>query len=258
MIPDDSGTLVVRSPEGIEFPLRLAGPMTRCLAWVLDILVVITAQMTAAGLFAVLRLISFDAAGAAMAILNFVLFVGYGIWLEWRWGGQTLGKRLFRLRVLDARGLKLTFSQIAVRNLLRAVDVLPLAYLVGGLSVMFTRRAQRLGDLAAGTIVVREPRVETPDLEMLTAGRYNSFREHPHLEARLRQRVTPAEASLVLQAVLRRDEFDADARVALFREMAERFRARVPFPPGLVEDLTDEQFVRNLLDSLHRRPGPGS
>jgi hypothetical protein len=182
----------------------------------------------------------------------FVVSVGYGIALEWLWRGQTIGKRLFRLRVMDAQGLRLQFSQIVIRNLLRTVDNLPLAYLVGGVACLLNRRAQRLGDMAANTIVVRQPAMAEPDLDQLMAGKFNSLREHPHLCARLRQRVTAAEAAVALQALLRRDEFDPAARVELFRQLCDHFRQRAVFPQEAVEGLTDEQYVRNVVDVLFR------
>ena len=71
---------------------------------------------------------------------------------------------------------------------------------------------------------------------LLGAGKFNSLRAHPHLCARLRQRVTPLEAGTALQAIVRRDEFEAAARVTLFAELAEYFRAKVEFPTEAVED----------------------
>jgi hypothetical protein len=140
-----------------------------------------------------------------------------------------------------------------VRNLLRAVDFLPALYVVGGLACLFSRHAQRLGDIAANTAVIRLPRLETPDVEQLLAGKFNSLRQYPHLEARLRQRVSPAEADLALRALMRRDDIDPEARVGVFREFAEHFRQLVAFPPEASEGVTDEQYVRNVVDSLYRR-----
>jgi hypothetical protein len=82
--------------------------------------------------------------------------------------------------------------------LLRVVDLLPACYLVGGVACLLSRRAQRLGDLAANTIVVRSRQPPAPDLDQLLAGKFNSLRDYPHLAARLVQRVTPPEAYLAL------------------------------------------------------------
>src|SRR5690606_31901397 len=113
---------------------------------------------------------------------------GYGIVLEYYWRGQTLGKRLLGLRVMDEQGLHLTFSQVAVRNLLRVFDSIPVFYAVGGLAMVLSPRRQRLGDLAANTIVVRAPRALRLDPVRTGEVKYNSFRAYPHIEARLRQK----------------------------------------------------------------------
>lgn len=248
--------LPIRTPEGIVFSLLLAGPVTRFLASLVD-LGCIAALATLVGLvLGILGILSPGLARAAGVLSYFVIYLGYGIFLEWTWRGQTLGKRLLRLRVMDAQGLKLQFSQIVIRNLLRFVDTFPLVppfYAVGGIACLLSRRAQRLGDLAANTIVVRQPKIPEPDLDQLLAGKYNSLREYPHLETRLRQRVSPAEASIALQALLRRDEMAPQARVELFHEVASHFRSLVEFPPAAAEGITDEQYVRNVVD-IHFRP----
>src|ERR1039458_4594295 len=97
-----------------------------------------------------LDLFSRDVAAAVTTVLYFVISVVYGILLEWRWRGQTIGKRILGLRVLDIHGMRLQLSQIVLRNLLRFVDMLPAFYLVGGIACLFSRNAQRLGDLAVG------------------------------------------------------------------------------------------------------------
>jgi hypothetical protein len=163
-----------------------------------------------------------------------------------------VGKRLFHLRVMDAQGLHLQFSQVALRNLLRFVDSLPAFYLVGGVVSLLNSRGQRLGDLVANTIVVRHLKLPEPDVDQLMAGKYNSLRDYPHLEARLRQRVSAHEAALALQALLRRDQLDAQARVDLFEHLASHFRSVVVFPPEACEGITAEQYVRNVVDVLFR------
>jgi hypothetical protein len=162
-----------------------------------------------------------------------------------------------RLRVVDVEGLRLTFSQVAIRNLMRVVDLLPALYGVGGAVMLLSARAQRLGDIAANTLVIHEPKVTDPDVSRVLAGRFNSLRRHPHLEARLRQQVSPAEAGVALRALMRRDRLEDNERLKLFGEMAREWRRRVPFPEEDIAGLTDEQYVRNCVDSLFRTPGRG-
>jgi uncharacterized RDD family membrane protein YckC len=255
---DRTNTLRIQTPEGIVFSLVLAGPVSRFLAWAVDLACVGVAMIALGTLLAGLQWINADLMRAASVLAYFVLSIGYGIVLEWYWRGQTIGKRVLRLRVIDAEGLRLQSSQVVVRNLLRFIDALPAFYLVGGLACLMSRRAQRLGDFAANTVVVHTPRQAEPDLDQVFAGKYNSFRAYPHIEARLRQRISPAEGSLALQAVLRRDEFDANARIELFAEIAGHFRSVAEFPPEATEGLTDEQHVRNTVEVLFRPRKPST
>jgi uncharacterized RDD family membrane protein YckC len=196
-----------------------------------------------------------DVALGMLILAYFVTSIGYGVATEWLWRGQTVGKRILRLRVMDVHGMRLQFHQVLMRNLLRFVDLLPATYAVGGAACLLNRRAQRLGDLAANTVVVHLPRHREPDLDQLLSGKFNSLRQHPHLEARLRQRTSPEEARLALQALVRRDELAPVARVELFRDLASHFRALVAFPPETVEAMPDEQYVRNVVDVLFRTRG---
>lgn len=244
--------LQIATPEGICFSLKLAGPMVRFLAWLIDFLIVMTASIVIGLGFGVFGLLSPDVASAMGIVSLFVLQVGYGIGMEWSRQGQTIGKRAMGIRVVDAAGLRLQLHQVVMRNLLRFVDSLPLFYLVGGIAMLLNRSLQRLGDLAANTVVVRVDRVAEPDLEQLFAGKFNSLRTHPHLVARLRQKVSAEEAATALQAVVRRGELEDGPRVELFRELGEHFRTKVEFPPDTVEGIADEQYVRNVVDVLYR------
>ena len=247
--------LRIRTPEGIAFAYQLAGPVARCMAWSIDLFVVLMLSHAVSTACARFGLISPDFAGALMTASYFIISIGYGVCTEWVWRGQTVGKRIMRLRVMDAQGLRLQFHQILLRNLLRFADLLPGCYLVGGAAMVLSRRAQRLGDLAANTVVVHIPKHAEPDLDQLLAGKFNSFRHFPHLEARLRQRVTPDEARLALQAIVRRSDLDPAARVRLFSELAAHFKTHVAFPPDTVEAMPDEQYIRNVVDLLFRPRG---
>ncbi len=247
-----TNTLVIQTSEGIAFPLLLASPVTRFLAWAIDALCILAFCNICSAALGFLKFISWDIASAVTILAYFAISIGYAMTLEWYWRGQTVGKRVLRLRVVDAQGLRLQMSQVIIRNLLRFVDWLPAFYMVGGLACLVSHRAQRLGDLAANTIVTRHPRLTEPDLEQILAGKYNSFREHPHLAARLRQRVSPEEAGIALQALMRRDELDPVERVTLFEQIANHFREVLRFPQEATDGITDEQYVRNVVDVLFR------
>lgn len=251
----DTTRLEIRTPEGVVFSLPLAGPVARGAAWLIDIVVILGLWWGASLLLALIALASPAWMMAAQTLAFFVIKIGYGMTLEWWWRGQTIGKKVLRLRVADDRGLGLRPSQIVVRNLLRVVDFLPVFYLVGGTAMVLTRHCQRLGDLAAGTVVLRTPPALEPSLEGLLAGPFNSFREHPLLEARLRQKTSPEEARLALSALLRRDDLEPARRVRLFGELAAHFRGLVEFPEATTLGLTEEQYLRNVVDTLFRRRG---
>lgn len=245
--------LTIRTPEGIVFTLPLAGAGSRLLACVVDLACISAIESVLGTVLYSVGALSLDLSRALLLGAFLVVPVGYGIAAEWAWRGQTLGKRLLRLRVLDDQGLRLHPSQIVIRNLIRFVDALPVFYMVGGAAMFLSRRSQRLGDLAARTVVVRAGRGDLPDPALIAGGRYNTLRDHPHLEARLRQRVTPDEAVLAVRALLRRDRLDPLARVELFRALADRFRRRADFPPEMVEAIPEEQLVRDVVDAVLRR-----
>lgn len=155
-LPDSD--LVVATPERVSFDYQVAGLGTRGIAQLLDLLIV-------SGIL--LAMIFFAAAAGAVVqsdtiaslidiIGTFVVIFGYFWVSEALWSGQTLGKRAFRLRVVGDRGEPMTFAQAGIRNVIRIVDFLPYAYGVG-LAVLFINgKGKRLGDLAAGTVVVKD------------------------------------------------------------------------------------------------------
>ena len=247
--------LGIRTPEGVIFSLTLAGPVTRFLALGTDAAVILALNVLISTALSPFSSALPGVGGALNLVIYFALSIGYAITLEWYWRGQTLGKRLLRLRVMDVQGLRLQFSQIAVRNLLRFVDMIPLFYCVGGTAMLCNRRNQRLGDLVANTIVVHIPRIESPDFESVQPCKYNSFHDYPHIEVRLRDLITPAEAGLVVQALLRRAKLDPDARVVLYAEIVAHLKelcGTTQFPEEMLTGLTDEQYLRNVVDSVFR------
>jgi uncharacterized RDD family membrane protein YckC len=245
-------SLQLRTPEGIMFSQQLAGPLVRFFAWCIDLLCVGGLLMLLSYVMILGAVIGGGLAAAAGTLAYFVVSIGYAITLEWFWRGQTLGKKLLSLRVVDAEGLRLRFDQIVTRNLLRFVDSLPLLYLVGGASCWLSGRCQRLGDIAGNTIVIRIPRLSEPRLDHLLAGKFNSLRQHPHLAARLRQSVSPDEAALAATALLRREELNPASRLDVYAQLASHFREKVKFPQEATDGLSDEQYIRNVVDVVYK------
>ncbi|MGQ0544526.1 MAG: RDD family protein [Betaproteobacteria bacterium] len=140
----------VATPEGIELTLHLAGPVPRALAWAID-LVLRLAVLVVVSMFA-----PFLGKAGGGVILLAAFFVEWLVpaWFEAAWRGQTPGKRAMGIAVLNDDGTPLRWPGALTRNLLRAADFLPLLYGVGLAAMMANRDFKRLGDLAAGTVVV--------------------------------------------------------------------------------------------------------
>jgi uncharacterized RDD family membrane protein YckC len=245
-------TLTIQTPEGVVFSYPLATPVTRALAWSIDAFAIAAGVMMAGKIVQLFGPLSQDAANAFSILAYLVISIGYGIVLEWRWRGQTLGKRVLGLRVIDAQGLRLQLPQIALRNLLRFVDMLPLLYLTGGIAALVTRKCQRLGDLAANTVVAHERKGQQPDLEQIAPAKYNSLLAWPNHAARLRSLASPEAVGMAVRALAQRDGYDPMARIELFRELAAYFRGLVAFPDSALEGLTDEQYLRSVLRVIYR------
>jgi len=155
-LPDTD--LVVSTPERVSFDYQVAGLGTRGIAQILDLLIV-TGILLAVFFFAAAAASATQSDTVATLIElfgSFVVVFGY-FWIsEALFSGQTLGKRAFRLRVVGDRGEPLTWVQAGIRNVIRIVDFLPYGYGVGMVVLFANGRGKRLGDLAAGTIVVKD------------------------------------------------------------------------------------------------------
>ncbi len=165
-------TLIIETPERVPLHFALASIGNRFLACAVDHAI----QGFAIGLIAIAAMIlaSFSTIEglissapkwvyAVMFILLFLTFSGYFAFFEWLWSGQTPGKRWLKLRVIREDGRPITFWEAAVRNLLRSMDMMPAPfYSIGLISVFATTRDQRVGDMVAGTVVVREREEEAP------------------------------------------------------------------------------------------------
>ena len=156
-----AGRLEVETPDHVVLRYDLAGAGNRGFAAVVDFIIASVIAFTAnlilsqAGAFNQATVFVF---GGITLIVTLVLIWAYFILLEWLWNGQTIGKRMYRLRVINEDGSPAQFTAVLIRNLLRLVDFLPALYGLGVLVIVLSPKSQRLGDLAAGTYVVRAPR----------------------------------------------------------------------------------------------------
>jgi uncharacterized RDD family membrane protein YckC len=234
---------VVHTPENVTFDFELASVGTRALAWLIDVAVMCMVVLLAAVVISALAAI---AGGFALALLFIVIFLvqwWYGALCEWLWAGRTVGKRLVGLRVIDERGLRVSFVQAVIRNLVRVVDILPGLYLVGGASVLLDGRARRLGDIAAGTLVVRERAAPRPAQLVPATERHNTFLRDPSVKGAARHISAPERDAMVALG-LRRERLPLHVRHELFERLADHLATRIQVArPSF---FTSEKYVLNL------------
>ncbi|ATW25370.1 hypothetical protein DCMF_11855 [Candidatus Formimonas warabiya] len=162
--------LKIINPDKVSISLELAGLGSRALASILDSLIK-AMVMIIVGILGVVffalgdRLASLEEAATGWTVALFLIFTvlflaGYGALFELVWNGQTPGKRWSKIRVVMENGQGVTVMAVMIRNILRLVDSLPANYLLGGTLVFFSSKNQRLGDLLAGTVVIREQKMD--------------------------------------------------------------------------------------------------
>jgi uncharacterized RDD family membrane protein YckC len=143
-------TKSIETPEGIELVLRPAGPLPRALAWALDLILRFVLYMAL-----LMLLVPFGGTGMGLFLVAmFLLEWLYPVLFEVLWKGQTPGKRALGLRVLRSDGTPVGWGASLLRSLLMTADFLPVGYAAGLVSMLLQRDCRRLGDLAAGTLVV--------------------------------------------------------------------------------------------------------
>lgn len=231
--------LTIDTPEQIALEFTLASVGSRFLALGIDTLIqtaiflalVAAAAGLAYGLRPVGRLGPWIV--AALVLAGFILYYGYFAAFEVLWRGQTPGKRIIGLRTIHVSGRPMTTFEAITRNIVRVADQLPGVYAIGILAVLVTERSQRLGDLAAGSVVVHEQRTEPPAFDAPSgsaAARYGA--------ARLK-----AEEIALVETFLRRRRDLEGSRELRARQIADRIRQQLAIDDR--ED--DERFLEHVL-----------
>jgi len=241
-------TLDVRTPESIAFSYELAGLGSRFLALMIDqaiqilTLVAIFAGLILAGTRInaanhgsppVVDKVAMSIAWATIILIVFVVLFGYFIIFEAAWNGQTPGKKVLGLRVVRDGGYPMDFGASLIRNLIRVGEWILGYYILAAISMVLSPENKRLGDLAAGTIVVRDARLAKPlDLARNDEPAYASTAY-----------LSGDERAIVKRFLERRDALSPERRRELAAQLAARVRNRVP------EDLarlSDEQLIERL------------
>jgi uncharacterized RDD family membrane protein YckC len=241
-------TVDVRTPESVAFSYELAGLGSRFLALIVDqtMQLLVLAAMVAGIVLALSRepnrrLVSAAAdrlaeslAIALVIAVVFAIFFGYFIVFEAVWNGQTPGKKLLGLRVVRDGGYPIDFGASLIRNLIRVGEQLLGYYVLAAISALISPENKRLGDLAAGTIVVRDARLPGPS---------NLTRRSSEPMYAPTAYLSGEERALVKRFLERRDALAADRRKELAAQLAMRVRERVPIE---LQRLDDEPLLERL------------
>lgn len=234
--------VTIRTPEGVDLELTLAGAGSRMAAALLDgviLAVVVVATLVAV---TVLGLAAEPETGTFLlgfaSLLVTVEVIGYYVVFEGL-RGKTPGKMALGLRVTGAGGEPVSFVRAAIRNLVRIVDFLPVAYGVGLVTLLASPRNQRVGDLAAGTIVIRERFAASepdPVPEEAADGGWDVTA------------ITVEDLALVRRFLNRARSLPTDRRQQIAAQIAAKLRPRVSHPDPIPDD---EDFLRRLY--AHKR-----
>ena len=220
MSPTIDTTLVLETPEGIGIAVRPAGLFPRGLAFLVDELIRWT--IIAAGLV-LGAFLGYFGIGLALIVM-FLTYWLYGVLFEVLSDGATPGKKMQSLRVVHDDGTPVRLQASLLRNLILSVDLLPAAYAAGIVSMLVTRRFQRLGDLAGGTLVVHAPRASAA-----ATAEFSGVRAAPFA-------LTPEEQGVLVDYLERAPSLTVERSNELARLLGDAF--------GLTPDQAPEEIMR--------------
>jgi uncharacterized RDD family membrane protein YckC len=273
----DWDQLSIETPELVGIDMPVAGIGSRFVALLIDYLIWFLAVVALIFLISLIdpSLSHFSQMGEKWAVavfifIPFILYWGYFTLFEAFWNGRTPGKRLAKIRVIQRSGRGIGLFESMTRNFLRIVDQFPLVYAVGAVSIFLTREHQRLGDLAAGTLVVHERENLTAPSSgashrTFTAGIFDEPAEAPVRHAlqptRLElspdgvQRMEMADLEVLEGFFARRLDFSMETRAALAQRIAVGLRAKTGLEPpaGVSTETYLEELARQFRDMARMR-----
>jgi len=230
----------ITTPEHVPIGLEPAGAGSRFLAVLLDALITTAIASTVSGV--VRALTTGGIATAVFLTLSFLLTWSWHVWFETRGHGRTPGKRALSLRVVDARGLPVSLYQSLARNIVRVIDFAPAFYGVGAAVSLFDPARRRLGDIVAGTLVIREAQPLAYTGQLAAERRHNSLRT-PRVLRLIRHRIPLEEREFLLRLCLRADKLTPSARYDLMEDVARYYRRKLSIEE---EQISGENLVRDL------------
>jgi uncharacterized RDD family membrane protein YckC len=235
------------TPEAVALELPIAGLGSRVMAATIDAIIqTIALGVGIAAAAAVSDLVTNEGMAILLAVGALLLILaGYYLLFEGLWEGQTPGKRMVGLQVVTDFGQPITWRHVTIRTLFRIIDMLPL---IGGPFILLTRRSQRLGDLAAGTLVVRRNRAPEPKaLEFGTDRKRDDIAQSMDSSG-----VSDADYALVRSFLGRRTSLTPVARAAVAAQLASTVKNHA----GIEQHgLGDEPFLEALIVSRRLRSG---
>lgn len=256
-------TLNIDTPENVIFGYRVAGLGSRFLAALVDSFLIAVLQLVVnlAVLLVARALFKFslssDNSGVAwlLAVFGLIAFAflwGYYIFFEMLWNGQSPGKRWVGLRVMRLDGTPITLTESIIRNLVRLVDFLPAYYGVGVVAMFINSQARRLGDLAAGTVVVHDRAAVTLEslaAQPLPASASTGASGGGQWPV---QRLTSRDLEIA-EDFLRRRETLAN-RAVLAHRIAQALLTRMGADPALAEHVPGEVLIQAIVAERRARP----
>lgn len=184
---------------------------------------------------------------AILLLILFAIFNGYFIFFETIWNGQTPGKRFIKIRVVQENGSSVTFLKVFIRNIIRIIDSLPSAYAIGIISVMISKKNQRLGDMAAGTIVIRENVEDAPaaiNFQYIETTWSGVARLHIH-------KISESEFAVLKKYLLRRETLKPEETQAMDQKLSLFFIQKLELSP---EDTGHPlEFLKQVAAMYQRR-----
>ena len=213
----------LETPENIQVQFELAGLGTRFCAMFVDSLLLGVITVVLLIFMAIIDLSVFSVfeskgvhwvTAVILAVVITLLWGGYFMLFEWLMRGQTPGKKAMKIRVIRDDGTPATIHEVLVRNVLRLVDFLPFSYGVGAIVMFANRLSKRLGDIAAGTIVIKEGQLD------YRANADKKYTLRPVAIGEINAELTAAERRLVTGFLQRRAELLPKAREELARRLA--------------------------------------
>jgi len=267
-------TLIIETPERVPLAFALASIGNRFLAVAIDhfiqyfvIIVVAWAFLSLSGVSDISQIEDSDIFQnmskwtiAIMIIVLFLIFAGYFIFFEWLWNGQTPGKRLLRLRVIREDGRPITLWEAIARNLLRIFDAVPgfvlPGYSIGLITIFMSNRDQRIGDMVAGTVVVRERTDEAPTFQETFSNPISdaAFRrvQKPTLFQADVNSITQLEIEVAESFLRRRWDLTEQQRLWMAWRVALPLMYKIK-PSYDLQDFTYEGFLEELVHRFHSR-----